>query len=140
MGFKEKIEKLAEALDALKKSFGPGVDTGESFQMSTEEIKFDKCGQWKIEKSTLDYSKWTKPKRDYDKIEREAHGLKYSNGNTKVEAIKPQVDSKPDTKVEAAPAKPTPAKPIKTSTSVKPGKTALETMRSRGQVKGDIKD
>lgn len=71
---KEQVDEIQNMLESLKKSSldSQGVDTGESMAMSTEVIKFDKCGQWKIEKAAkpgkpLVYSSLTSQLKDKQK-------------------------------------------------------------------------
>jgi hypothetical protein len=90
---KEQAIDLEKLLKSMKKNIdmmpesSPVMETNDPsqspLQMSTEVIKFDECGQWKIEKAAkpgtaLDYSVMNK-KPDYDKIEREANTINYSS-------------------------------------------------------------
>ena len=155
---KEQVEEIELTLETLKKNAGFGhPEVGDSLAMSTGEmIKFDKCGQWKIEKSTLDYSKFNKPDSEKRKeSEANARTLDYSKMVTPENKIKPWTGAKAKgdaarakaaesiaavraKEAKAVPPKPTPKQYLENE-HVEPGagnkETALDAINRRQKVK-----
>lgn len=87
----EELNAISEALEIMKKSM-PGAMPDGGFTMKfedagadagvvkTEVIKFDKCGQWKIEKAnTLNYKEMNSPKPQPNPTT-----IDYSSGTPKI--------------------------------------------------------